>query len=126
MNVKRTIFVLLFAPFFMTITETIILACFSSPVPPTCARTIYLAKTSPGVVLIPAGGGAFTAPVGVVPFVSWDTQPACAQYTAPTSLPSNPLKVIRFGGSRPGQTILKILKKASCLPIWEQENALFV
>ncbi|GEM_PF-5478110 len=63
---------------------TVIWACFGSPVPPSCPQTIYLAKFVPGGVVIPPGGASFTAPVGVLPFVSWDVlnPSSCAQPTA--------------------------------------------
>ncbi|MFQ5651093.1 MAG: hypothetical protein ACE5IY_14225, partial [bacterium] len=49
---------------------------------PPCSRTIYLAKFSPGTVVIPENS-AIDVPIGVLPFVSWDS--ASTQCGQPTS-----------------------------------------
>ena len=47
-----------------------------------CSRTIYLAKFSPGTVVIPESG-PIEVPVGVLPFVSWDdVNGQCGQPTS--------------------------------------------
>lgn len=53
-------------------TIAIIIACSGSPTPPTCPQTIFLSKYTPATFVIPTGGGAFTVPIGILPFVSWD------------------------------------------------------
>ncbi|MFQ5636762.1 MAG: hypothetical protein ACE5IR_02065, partial [bacterium] len=51
---------------------------------PPCSRTIYLAKFSPGTVVIPESG-AIEVPIGVLPFVSWDSANAqCGQPASAT------------------------------------------
>ncbi|KAA3614607.1 MAG: T9SS C-terminal target domain-containing protein [Calditrichaeota bacterium] len=52
---------------------------------PVCARTIYLAKFAPQVVLIPPAGGPINVPVGLLPYVSWNASSNnCAQPSAAT------------------------------------------
>lgn len=61
------------------VTVTVLIACMGSPTPPSCPQSIYFAKTTTGSVLIPAGSPAFTAPIGLSPFISWDDPTvACA------------------------------------------------
>lgn len=62
------------------IPENILQACGGTPAPP-CGRAIWLAKFTPGVVVIPPAGGPINVPIGVLPFASWN----------PTGLPANPI-----------------------------------
>ncbi len=50
----------------------IVIACQPSPLPPQCPQSIYLAKFTPGIHLIPASGDPFEVPIGIFPFVLWD------------------------------------------------------
>ena len=85
MYAKKVLVIIPLSLLFLLTTVTVLVACFGSSAPPTCARTIFLAKFSPGTIGLPAAGGAFTAPVGVVPFVSWDLGTGgCAVPTAAT------------------------------------------
>lgn len=72
----------------MLIPGNILQACGGPPVPP-CGRAVFLAKFTPGVVVIPPAGGAINVPIGVLPFAGWNTQglpnaPVCPQPTAAT------------------------------------------
>lgn len=55
-------------------------ACMGTSQPPKCSRAIYLAKFSQGNVVFPTPTRATQVPVGVLPFVSWDSaDKRCAQ-----------------------------------------------
>ena len=75
-NIMLTIVVMITA---LLPTESDVFPCGGTPLPPKCPRTIYLAKFAPKVVVIPPAGGPITVPIGVLPFVSWNsTNPGCA------------------------------------------------
>ena len=78
MNKKRFVLLFLLSPLVFFGTVEIIKACFSSPKPLNCPRTMYLAASIDGVIVNPIGGGPVPLPVGVVPFVSWDQTAGCA------------------------------------------------
>lgn len=56
----------------------IIFAC-GGTVKPNCFQTAWLAKFVPSTIVLPTAPGAITVPVGVLPYVLWNTNPACAQ-----------------------------------------------
>ena len=49
---------------------------------PNCFQTAWIAKFPPAVVVLPPGGGPIAVPIGILPFVTWNTNPLCAQPSA--------------------------------------------
>ena len=83
MNVRRIAIATTCAAAVVGGTATIILACGGNA-KPNCFQTAWIAKFPPAVVVLPPGGGAIAVPIGILPFVSWNTNPLCAQPSAAT------------------------------------------
>lgn len=66
----------------LTIPQTPLHACGGTP-PPSCGRSIFLAKFAPAVVVFPFGGGPINVPIGVLPFVTWNNTGAPAAPVCP-------------------------------------------
>lgn len=74
----KTLVLLVLIPLLCLGAVEIIEACFSSPKPLTCPRSLYVIASAGGTVLNPASGEAFNAPLNLAPVVLWDTAPGCA------------------------------------------------
>ena len=82
-TLKRVLAVAAMSCAMVLATVAIIIACSPSPLPPSCAQTIYLGKHSTTTHVIPGNGAPFDVFVGLLPFVGWDDQTAaCAQPAA--------------------------------------------
>ena len=63
--------------------EVIVRACGGTP-RPNCGRSIFLAKFVPATVVYPGPATPIVVPVGLVPFVTWNTMAPCAQPVSAT------------------------------------------
>lgn len=60
-----------------------VMGCNASLINP-CSRSAYVAKFVNRCVVNPPGGGPVTVPIGLVPFVTWNTAGACGQPSSHT------------------------------------------